>query len=286
MDNKLRTKELQVYQNNLCEHAFTYNVAILKQYGKHFKISQLAMIRNAGVEFPHSPKNSVNENKLDNNICRARSKIREYGFCNDWDYFMTQTLRPNGNDRFDLKLFQRSFSQMVRDLRKKTGAEIRYLIVPERHKNGAWHLHGLLAGIPPDLLECFTLDQHLPYYIRRKLLKGEEIYNCPIFAEHFGYVTIEPLRDKDKAVSYITKYITKNLAKSVSEMGAHMFYASKGLQHARELERGALNTPIPVDFAGEYCAITWFDGNDVDAAALRNLFYHPRETEEVENNED
>lgn len=47
---------------------------------------------------------------------------------------MTQTLRPNGNDRFDLKLFQRSFSQMIRDLRKKTGAEIRYLIVPERHK--------------------------------------------------------------------------------------------------------------------------------------------------------
>ena len=263
---------LLVYQSKLCERGFSFNIATLKQYGDHFKIAQLKAIRNRGVEIPYTEKNSVNAEKLENNIVRARSMVREYGFCNPWDYFVTLTLRPDDHDRYDLKAFNKVLSQWLRDLRKRSGAELKFILVPEQHKNGAWHMHGLLYGIPEGQLVPFQPDQKLPAYIQNKLRIGQPIYNWPAYAAKFGFVTVEPLRDKDKAVSYITKYITKELARTVSTLGAHLYYASHGLQKATELKRGRLQAPIPIDYQNEHCAVSWFDADCIDADTLRGFF--------------
>ena len=106
--------------------AYQRDVTFLKRYGtSKFRLIQMASVRTKGVELPKkSPKYSVNDQKLDNNICRARSKIREYGFCNDWSLFVTLTLDPLKMDVFDLSALNRTLSQWFRDYRKKHGVNV------------------------------------------------------------------------------------------------------------------------------------------------------------------
>lgn len=58
---------------------YLHDLAVLKQFGDTgFKLTQSRCVRNKGVESPEKqyvPKGSVNEEKLDNNIARARSNI-------------------------------------------------------------------------------------------------------------------------------------------------------------------------------------------------------------------
>ena len=253
--------------------AYIPNVATLKRYGdSRYKIAQMRVIRAAGVELPYTEKGTVNDSKLSNNIARARSKVMEYGYCNQWEYFATFTLNKDMHDRYDLPAFNRHFSQWLRDLRKSTGAQVAYLLIPEQHADGAWHMHGLLSGMPEGHLQPFDTGKKLTPYIVKKIRSGQPIYNWPAYAAKFGFVTVEPIRDKDRATSYITKYITKDLARCVTKMGAHLFYASRGLETAQELARGTLKAPIPVDYENEHCAVTWFDADAVEETALRDLF--------------
>jgi hypothetical protein len=56
------------------------------------------------------------------------------------------------------------------------------------------------------------------------------------------------------------KYITKDLSRSVSELGAHMYYASQGLERAKEVKRGILTkAPEKWDFENEYVKIKRID---------------------------
>lgn len=257
---------------------FTYNLSVLKQVGSNYKLVQMHCVRTRGVELDNvSAKGTVNQEKLANNVARARSAVREYGFCNPWEYFLTLTINQAFLDRYDLSQLRKVLAQWVRDYRKKHGCNVQYLLIPEQHSDGAWHLHGLVMGLPVEHLQLFTLQEHLPAYIRQKLLKGEKIYNWAAYAKRFGYVTVEPVRDPDKATSYITKYITKDLSRSVSELGAHMFYASQGLQRAQELKRGTLTEPITPDFENEYCKLKYFSGADYDKETLESYIQTERE---------
>lgn len=98
---------------------------------------------------------ATNEQKLENNLSRSRNKVFEYAYCNDWEYFVTMTLDKEKFDRYDLKAWKKSLTQWIRDYRKKYGCKIQYLLIPERHKDGAWHIHGLLSGLPADRLSVF-----------------------------------------------------------------------------------------------------------------------------------
>lgn len=100
------------------------------------------------------------EKKLSQAIARARSVITQVAICNDWDYFFTCTLDGAKHDRYDLDSFRKVFPQWLRDYNKKYRCKIRYLLVPERHKDGAWHIHGFLRGIPSDRLTPFVRGIH------------------------------------------------------------------------------------------------------------------------------
>ena len=98
---------------NLFTDVYSRNVSILKQYGDvQFSIVQLPFVRNSGFEIENfKSKNSVNEKKLNNNITRAKSTVRELGFCNDWEYFFTFTINKQFYDRYNLKDFKKVLTQ-------------------------------------------------------------------------------------------------------------------------------------------------------------------------------
>ena len=72
---------------------------------------------------------------------RARSKVRDIALCNPFTYFFTWTLSPDEIDRYDAEVVKRKLTTFLRNKTYRNG--FRYLLVPELHKDGAIHFHGL-----------------------------------------------------------------------------------------------------------------------------------------------
>lgn len=187
-------------------------------------------------ELPHSCEVDGFTEKLgrwENNLARARSTIEQLGNCNPWQYFVTFTIDPEKYDRYDFAAFYKPFAQFVNNYNKrKLEKKFSYVFVPEQHRDGAWHLHGLINGLPEEHLRAFTLEETLPHYIRDKLRRGEKVYEWPAFAERFGYTVVELLQDPERASSYITKYIGKGFAHDNRFKNAKLFMPSHGLKRA------------------------------------------------------
>ena len=127
------------------ESRYINNCSFLKKYCENkYKLVTLRSVKVGGYEeekntlYEVENKNSrdVNEEKLSNNISRAKSKIYEYALCNDFEYFVTLTLDKNKIDRSNIDNFIKKLSQYIRDTRKSTGQKIQYILIPEKHKDG------------------------------------------------------------------------------------------------------------------------------------------------------
>lgn len=223
------------------------------------KLTTLACLRTAGIEDDckkQSEKGSVNDSKLDNNISRTKQKIFELAFCNPWELFGTFTLDPSKFDRTDLKGFNKKFSQYLRNLGKKYNSQIKYLLIPELHKdNQCWHMHGFLYGLPYELLDQFRIGDTMGKQIAVQVKKGATIYNWLGYQNKFGFCSLEPIKSQEAVSKYITKYITKDLLQSVTELNSHSYYASQGLKTKTNYKKGTLTIPIEYDFENEYCSI-------------------------------
>lgn len=210
------------------------------------------------------------------NIARARARVRELALCNPWDYFVTITLDPDKHDRGDLDAFRQGLAQFIRNQRRLTGANIRYLLIPEQHKAGGWHLHGLFLGLPPAWLRPFTLDERLPYAIRDKLARKEQLFDIPKIANRWGWTTASPIKDREKCASYVSKYITKDSAQAAAILaaGKHLFFASQGLNGKKRLYFGPVANAreIPWAWENEYVKILWLKPGQLGGLQLDPTF--------------
>lgn len=198
------------------------------------------------------------------NLSRARSTIFELAICNPWEYFITFTLDPQKYNRTDLKKFSKDLSRFIRNYRARHKANVKYLLIPEQHKDGeSWHMHGFIMGLPEDHLRPFTLEEHIPYYIRRKLENGQSVYEWESYHKKFGFCDIEPIRNIEATSKYVTKYVTKAFDSGVTESGGHLYYASQKLNRATVIAKGQLSdSTINFDFENEYVRTKWYDATD------------------------
>lgn len=170
------------------------------------------------------------DNKLDNNISRARSMVLQYALCNPWEYFFTGTLDKSKFDRFNLDTFAGRLMQFIRDKRKSYGVKFDVLLVPERHRDGAWHIHGLIHGLPEQALCRFSAPAP------QKLIDGG-FFDWPDYRNKFGFCSLAPIRDPIATAYYITKYISKDLAGRSNELGKHLYFHSRPLKKAEVASR-------------------------------------------------
>lgn len=174
-----------------------------------------------------------NETKMENAFSRARSMIKQYGLCNDWDYFVTLTLDSKKYNRYELGKFKKDLSQFIRDMRKKYGSDdgkrLSFVFVPETHKDGAWHMHGLLYGLPASAVSNFVRGVHPDYLVDNGFLNWQD------YANKFGFISLGIIRDQISTVLYTTKYINKDI-KALSELkGEHLYMASRPLKTAEKV---------------------------------------------------
>ena len=235
------------------------------------------------VKFKHTDslprfEDSTNEKsdtvRFDSSISRSRRIVLELALCNHWDYFFTGTIAPDKHDRYDWDTLRKKFKESVKYWRKKYDCDILYLVIPEHHKNGAWHIHGFIAGLPSSRLAKFVKGVH-PY----KLVKaGYQMWVD--FDKKFGYCSLGEIRSKAAASFYVTKYITKDMASRRSEFGKHLYSASDGLQRAVKSFDVYSHSPILDSFITndyDFCSTgmvfnaDWTFGSDIDDAVFDEL---------------
>lgn len=211
------------------------------------------------------------EQRLSQSVSRTKSTIFELAFCNEFQYFCTFTLDSEKiENRYDLKTFRAKLAKFVRNLNRGREEKIQYLFVPEQHKDGAWHMHGLVMGLTAADLREFTLKEKLPNSIRQQLKKGEKVYNWEKYSKKFGFFTATEIKSHNACAKYITKYITKEVVENNLEKGAHSYFASQGLKR-RELVLKTSAEVCPVEdwgFENDYIKSVWYDSEEEFLASL------------------
>lgn len=235
---------------------------------KYYRDGFYKLIRFNGCCAPRLPDDSdLTENreeqsssgKLSQALSRARSVVFQLALCNDWDYFFTGTIDRTKFNRYDLSVFYAAFSQWIRDQRKKYSCRIQYVLIPEMHKDGAWHLHGFVRGIPCSMISDFVPGVH------PQALIDSGFKNWPAYSDKFGFCSLASIQDAVGCAHYVTKYITKDMASSVSDFGAHTYYCSIGLNRAVPLgfifQRDAVLDGY-ISCVNEFCGTGYVTGVD------------------------
>jgi len=143
------------------------------------------------------PQDPEEESRPDN-VRRAKQKVFEIAMLNRFTHFITWTLDQREIDRYDAKEVSRRLKVFLNNQVRRRNAK--YIIIPEYHKDGAIHLHGLLSG-------AFDMeDSH------KTTKRGQTVYNMPQWK--YGWSTAVELDGNVLAIArYITKYITKDMQK-------------------------------------------------------------------------
>jgi hypothetical protein len=173
------------------------------------------------------PKNMGNEVRSDN-LRRARQTVMDIARLNGFKWFVTWTLDAKLIDRYDPKAISRKVKTFLGNMVKRRNAM--YLLIPELHRDGAIHMHGLLSG-------DFIMEDS-----GHKRKSGQRVYNMPDWK--FGFSTAIEIDDNVGAISrYIAKYISKNFRKifgSFYYAGGHGL-TRKPLQQLYDLDYHGVN---------------------------------------------
>ena len=235
--------------------------ATLKKYREdYYRITLHRQIRRAGYEaidgeeeHRSGKKNTAeNEGKLEESISRTKSKIFELSLCNNWEWFVTLTLNPEYHDRKDLKSYKTKLSTWIKNYNRIHQTNIKYLLIPENHKDGSWHMHGLMMGLPIEHLHEFRADEKLPIKILIEIAHGHKLYSWPAYEKTFGYISISKIINAESVSKYITKYITKDLLGTRIGLNDHLYYCSKGLKRAEIVCQGRLVKDLDEDYSNDY----------------------------------
>lgn len=145
---------------------------------------------------------------------RARAKVRDIALSNHFRWFVTLTLDPSKVDRYDMAAITKKLNNWCSRCVQQNG--LKYVLVPERHKDGAIHFHGFMSGA----LEAVDSGH--------KDKAGRTIFNLPAWT--LGFTTaVEISGDYHRAVGYCCKYIGKQGEKP----GGRWYYSGGKLEAPR-----------------------------------------------------
>ena len=171
-------------------------------------------------------------------VRRAKIALRDYALSTEMTYFVTLTLDQTKIDRYDVDRIVCKMSQWCSNQVKRRG--LAYILVPERHKDGAIHFHGFFNGaleavdsgtvIPP---EGGKPRRPKDAAQRAAWLNngGHVVYNLPAWT--WGYTTaIELYGDYARAVGYVVKYVGKQIGADglLCKIGGRWYYSGGALR--------------------------------------------------------
>ena len=154
-------------------------------------------------------KEELTENKLHSffvSYNRTKNRIYNYARANNWEWFLTFTFNPKFVDSYNYDEIVKVMHEFLRhmgDLTKKNRSQ--YLIVPEKHKSGRYHLHGIFSNLDINVWK-FQFSGHVTK-------GGLPIFNIGCFK--YGFTTATQVQSSTRVSHYISKYITKDMFDSI-----------------------------------------------------------------------
>lgn len=159
------------------------------------------------------------EADVDRSLRRAAAKLRDLALSNPFRYFVTLTLDQSKIDRYDMGQITKALNGWLDNHVRRDGLE--YILVPERHKDGAVHFHGFFNDAL-SVVDSGTLDvpgSKKPRKPRSASQRAEwlaagahVVYN--VEAWPYGFTTaLELYGDYPAAVAYVCKYVRKQREK-------------------------------------------------------------------------
>lgn len=172
------------------------------------------------LESLNSDRVSDSERVRNDSFKRAKDKIFEIASANDWSYMVTLTLDRDKIDRYDKDVVKNTVGKWLDNMVQRKGLQA--LLVPEHHKDGAIHFHGLvndtLTFTPSGNYKIKGQKGTVKLSTLRKKGKNitdsdvQEVFNIKEYK--LGFSTAVKLDGNVTAVSYyMTKYCTKDLEK-------------------------------------------------------------------------
>ena len=194
--------------------------------------------------FLTNEENDEEKDYLEKSINRTKTKISDYVLCNNFTHFVTFTFDPsnskvkNEENRKDLRKMSKLLmtwinSEQINHFRLH-GHRFKYLIVPERHKNNAWHFHAIFEDYKNDIQDFYS-SKNKYLTVDEIRSKNKKPKNQRGFLPRYtlGRSEIAPIKDKTKMSNYIKKYITKDL---INEKYKKRYWCSKNLKTPEIIE--------------------------------------------------
>lgn len=190
-----------------------------------------------GVSSSKRAVNSDERQRFYSSLQRTSSTIRALATLNKWDYWVTLTfdqhLVGGASMRWELSTVKavRTWLQMFN---VHHGLSVKYLLVPDLHADGAFHLHGLLSGLPDSCVDWWTLESAPTARIRARIKSGVPCGTWRHYAARFGFCRLEPLKSAGAAGHYLSSHYFGGIDKLealAARLGTerNFLYHSKGL---------------------------------------------------------
>lgn len=180
------------------------------------------------------------DEKLQESLSRSKRNITDLILCNPFEYFCTFTFNADKVDRYNYDTCQKKLRKFFNNFKSRYAPDFKYLIIPEFHKDGAIHFHGVCSGFSDGELK----ENSFGYLDWERYRKSFGFFNC------------SKIRNYNACAFYVSKYVTKDLV-SVGK-GRAVYMCSVGLNRPK-LIYDEDNIPVlfKPEFENEYCAVVY-----------------------------
>ena len=175
-------------------------------------------------------------------IARAKRTIEDIALCNHWDWFATFTFDPNCPEIAECDGdYARLCVNFLQKTRTKYKAKnMKWLLIPEPPQNMLGkqvplHVHGLIAGAPPEAIHEWSLDEKdCPLYAQFNLADGNKAAEFPEYRKLYGYNLLEVITNLKRLLRYLLKSLDN--AQEYRKKGQHLYYASRNVARPRKFK--------------------------------------------------
>lgn len=198
----LDSTEVVFYSSPIFGHEKEKDTFLIERNDELFEMYSY-MAFGTKLEKEEKEKNSLHAFYVSFN--RTKNKIYNYARANCWEWFVTFTFNPQKVDSFNYDEVVNCMSSFLWYMKRTSKTDLQYLIVPEKHKSGRFHLHGIFSNIDMSIWK-FTFSHHFTK-------TGIPIYNIAGFP--YGFSTATQVQDTVRVSHYIAKYITKDMFSAI-----------------------------------------------------------------------
>lgn len=224
---------LELYEEMFCNR-FIFNPHHVEEHNQESRLRRESWTKQLDEMYGYGNKFVPEKSSTDDNIARskrrAKSHLLDFALCNNFECFVTLTLDPDVICRTDYKAIIKKLNTWLDNRVRRCG--LKYVGVPELHKDGAIHFH-LLCNDVLNTIYSGTVIRPTggkPVKETTAIRQGfsldecRKVYNIRDWS--LGFSTMYNTYGDVRAVAnYIVKYITKGTQK----VGGRWYYSGGDL---------------------------------------------------------